>query len=79
MLDTVTVSSKTEDTSVASSNRRRSSRATRQESPKSKESPTTTFIGKGKAGRRAYGFDEVALVPGSVTADVELCDHIPPA
>jgi IMP dehydrogenase len=32
------------------------------------------FIGKGKATRRAYGFDEIALVPGSVTCDLELCD-----
>lgn len=32
------------------------------------------FIGKGKPSRRAYGFDEIALVPGSVTLDVELCD-----
>lgn len=35
---------------------------------------TNIFIGKGKPSRRAYGFDEVALVPGSVTADIELCD-----
>jgi IMP dehydrogenase len=34
----------------------------------------STVIGRGKVSRRAYGFDEVALVPGSVTADVELCD-----
>lgn len=33
-----------------------------------------SFIGKGKPTRRAYGFDEVALVPGSVTVDLELCD-----
>jgi IMP dehydrogenase len=32
------------------------------------------FIGKGKPSRRAYGFDEIALVPGSVTLDMELCD-----
>jgi IMP dehydrogenase len=32
------------------------------------------YIGKGKAARRAYGFDEVALVPGSVTVDFDLCD-----
>src|ERR1700722_6531007 len=31
-------------------------------------------IGIGKTARRAYGFDEVALVPGSVTLDLELCD-----
>jgi IMP dehydrogenase len=31
-------------------------------------------IGKGKATRRAYGFDEIALVPGSLTLDMELCD-----
>lgn len=32
------------------------------------------FIGRGKPSRRAYGFDEVALVPGSTTVDLELCD-----
>jgi IMP dehydrogenase len=32
------------------------------------------FIGRGKPTRRAYGFDEIALVPGSVTLDPELCD-----
>jgi IMP dehydrogenase len=32
------------------------------------------YIGRGKATRRAYGFDEIALVPGSVTLDPELCD-----
>ena len=32
------------------------------------------FIGKGKPTRRAYGFDEIALVPGSTTLDPELCD-----
>lgn len=32
------------------------------------------YIGRGKATRRAYGFDEIALVPGSVTLDMELCD-----
>lgn len=32
------------------------------------------YIGKGKATRRAYGFDEIALVPGSTTIDPELCD-----
>src|ERR1700722_12753618 len=31
-------------------------------------------IGMGKTARRAYGFDEVALVPGAVTLDLELCD-----
>jgi IMP dehydrogenase len=31
-------------------------------------------IGRGKPTRRAYGFDEIALVPGSVTLDFELCD-----
>jgi IMP dehydrogenase len=31
-------------------------------------------IGRGKSARRAYGFDEIALVPGSVTLDPELCD-----
>jgi len=32
------------------------------------------FIGRGKPTRRAYGFDEIALVPGSTTIDPELCD-----
>jgi len=32
------------------------------------------FIGKGKSTRRAYGFDEIALVPGSVTLDMDICD-----
>lgn len=32
------------------------------------------MIGRGKATRRAYGFDEIALVPGSLTLDYELCD-----
>jgi len=32
------------------------------------------FIGRGKPSRRAYGFDEIALVPGSSTLDLELCD-----
>ena len=32
------------------------------------------FVGKGKPTRRAYGFDEIALVPGSETLDPELCD-----
>ncbi len=31
-------------------------------------------IGRGKQTRRAYGFDEIALVPGSLTLDYELCD-----
>lgn len=32
------------------------------------------FIGRKKPTRRAYGFDEIALVPGSLTLDMELCD-----
>lgn len=32
------------------------------------------FVGKGKPTRRAYGFDEISLVPGSETLDPELCD-----
>ncbi len=32
------------------------------------------MIGRGKATRRAYGFDEIALVPGLITLDFELCD-----
>jgi len=31
-------------------------------------------IGLGKTTRRAYGFDEIALVPGDCTLDPELCD-----
>jgi IMP dehydrogenase len=31
-------------------------------------------IGRGKSARRAYGFDEIALVPGALTLDFELCD-----
>lgn len=31
-------------------------------------------IGRGKQARRAYGFDEISLVPGSLTLDYELCD-----
>lgn len=31
-------------------------------------------IGGAKATRRAYGFDEIALVPGAITLDLELCD-----
>ncbi len=33
-----------------------------------------SFIGRGKKTRRAYGFDEIALVPGTLTLDYELCD-----
>lgn len=32
------------------------------------------MIGLGKRTRRAYGFDEIALVPGSLTCDPEVCD-----
>jgi IMP dehydrogenase len=31
-------------------------------------------IGRNRFARRGYGFDEVALVPGAVTIDPELCD-----
>ena len=31
-------------------------------------------IGRGKSTRRAYGFDEIALVPNGDTLDMELCD-----
>ncbi|MCA9801677.1 MAG: GuaB3 family IMP dehydrogenase-related protein [Cyanobacteria bacterium HKST-UBA02] len=31
-------------------------------------------IGRGKPARRAYGFDEIALVPGSQTLDPEVCN-----
>lgn len=46
-------------------------------SNKSLEYQSTTApmsIGRGKTTRRAYGFDEIALVPGSTTIDPELCD-----
>jgi IMP dehydrogenase len=36
--------------------------------------PNQMYIGRGKKTRRAYGFDEIALVPGSTTIDPELCD-----
>ena len=41
-----------------------------------KNAPVTSqmMIGRGKMTRRAYGFDEIALVPGSTTIDPELCD-----
>ena len=32
------------------------------------------FIGRDKEARRAYGFDEVAIVPGSITIDPEDTD-----
>jgi IMP dehydrogenase len=35
---------------------------------------STMRIGLGKTTRRAYGFDEIALVPGDRTLDMELCD-----
>ena len=35
---------------------------------------TDLFIGRGKPTRRAYGFEEIALAPGSRTLDFELCD-----
>lgn len=38
------------------------------------EQDTSMMIGLGKASRRAYGFDEIALVPGDYTLDPELCD-----
>jgi len=37
-------------------------------------SEPTMRIGLGKTTRRAYGFDEIALVPGDRTLDPELCD-----
>ena len=39
-----------------------------------KTSEPQMYIGRGKKTRRAYGFDEIALVPGSVTLDPDLCD-----
>jgi len=41
---------------------------------KSSTASAPMTIGRGKATRRAYGFDEIALVPGSTTIDPELCD-----
>lgn len=38
------------------------------------ENQAEISIGRGKQARRAYGFDEVSLVPGSLTLDYELCD-----
>ena len=32
------------------------------------------WIGRGRKARRSYGFDEVAIVPGSVTIDPEDTD-----
>jgi IMP dehydrogenase len=46
---------------------------TRSLSPE-KTSQPDLYIGRGKSTRRAYGFDEIALVPGAVTLDPELCD-----
>ena len=40
----------------------------------SEKSSDNLKIGRGKSTRRAYGFDEIALVPGAVTLDLELCD-----
>lgn len=38
------------------------------------EQDSSMMIGLGKRTRRAYGFDEIALVPGDHTPDIELCD-----
>jgi IMP dehydrogenase len=38
------------------------------------ENQSEMSIGRGRPTRRAYGFDEIALVPGSLTLDFELCD-----
>lgn len=35
---------------------------------------TDMWIGRGKRTRRAYGFDEIALAPGSLTIDPEICE-----
>lgn len=43
-------------------------------SEKTYSSESSMMIGLGKRTRRAYGFDEIALVPGSKTLDMELCD-----
>jgi IMP dehydrogenase len=45
-----------------------------QTATKIEEAEGGMFIGRGKPTRRAYGFDEIALVPGCVTLDFELCD-----
>ena len=45
-----------------------------QTATKQAQDETSMRIGRGKATRRAYGFDEIALVPGSLTMDMELCD-----
>jgi IMP dehydrogenase len=42
--------------------------------PREEEMSNSLWIGKGKKTRRSYGFDEIALVPGAVTYDLELCD-----
>ena len=38
------------------------------------ETASHMSIGLGKKTRRAYGFDEIALVPTGNTLDLELCD-----
>src|SRR5262249_25305819 len=45
-----------------------------QTATKQEQESTGMRIGRGKPTRRAYGFDEIALVPGSLTLDMELCD-----
>lgn len=42
--------------------------------PELKQEESSMMIGLGKRTRRAYGFDEIALVPGDHTLDIELCD-----
>lgn len=41
---------------------------------KEKLTTSDSLIGGNKVTRRTYGFDEVSLVPGTVTLDLELCD-----
>lgn len=45
-----------------------------QTATKLEQATSGMVIGRGKPTRRAYGFDEIALVPGSLTLDMELCD-----
>lgn len=37
-------------------------------------SETKTVIGGRRQARQTFGFDEISLVPGKITLDIELCD-----
>lgn len=37
-------------------------------------SSSKTFIGGRKEARQTFGFDEISLVPGKITLDIDLCD-----